>query len=285
MSTRDTIALLRDLDPVGGRTLQAPRRSRRRIVAVPLVASLALGLALLTTSDDARRPTMVEVAHAALTAPDRIVHLKLRSRYSLPKDEPTTTEVWSRAGGKELRVLFDGGEHEFVRDQDRRYAASYVRHRNHVTVYTEPEMYEVRTRAELTFAGPEGAQRIVEQLSALLVRARDGDPGVRRLPDNELAGRMRARLEITETIALAPASDDPGQNGPPHLTPTPVRTIVWFDLDTHLPRRIEHFAPDGRSATTTDVVAAERLPVDASTENLLDMAPHPGATRSIGGRG
>ena len=283
ISLRDTVALLRELDPVAPHAPQ-PRRSRTARVA-GFAAGTAAVCALFTSvmTGNGSPPTLVEAAYAALASPDRIIHLQLHSRFHLPPDEPTSTEIWTRAGGKQLRVVYAGGQHEFVRDEDRRYAAGFVRHRNLVTVYKDHEMFAARAPDELTFGGPEGAARVAEQLPALLRRARDGDPSVRRLPDAQLAGRMAARLEITSSIRFVDDVPSDGRVDQADLRPGEAKTVVWIDHETHLPRRIERIAPSGRPETTTDVVA-RALPVDAGTEQLLDMAPHPHARRIVAGR-
>lgn len=285
MSVRDTLALLRDLDPVHGhppqRQLPRRRRSAPQVVAVAAATMAAVAIGLVATTDKGHAPGFAEAAYAALTAPDRIVHLRLQSEFYFPEDQPATTELWTRAGGRQLRVVYDSGENEFVRDTDERYAASYVRHRNQLTVYNEPEMWQVRPSQELSFAGPEGASRLAEDLPALLARARDGDPAVRRLPDAQLDGRAAARLATTTVIR---ASDQTQTDSPPDLEPVEIRTVVWFDLETYLPRRIERFFGDRRAATT-DVVLAERLEVNDATKPLLQMPSYPGAKRVVGGRG
>ena len=283
MSVRDTIALLRELDPVDvpPPTRARGRRSARRFVAVAAATTAAMVLGLVLTTDQRRGPGFAEAAYATLTARDAIVHLRLRSEFHVPQDQPATTELWTRAGGRQLRVVYDGGQHEFVRDTDKRYAASYVRHRNEVTVFSEPEMWQVGPSEDLSFAGPEGARRLADELPALLARARDGDPAVRRLPDAQLDGLAAARLEAHTVIRAGERTHAGG--GAPGLQPVVIRTIVWLDLDTHLPRRIERFY-GGRRATTTDVVLAERLEVDAATEPLLEMPRFRRATRVVGGR-
>jgi hypothetical protein len=232
-------------------------------------------VAFAATDDGERRPGLVEAAYAALTAPDEIVHLQLRRQFFHPADSPTTAGLWTRDGTKELRVSYDGGAHEYVRDTDRRYAASYVRHSNTLTIYTDPAMWEFRTDEALNFSGPEGAARLAQALPALLARARDGDLAVRRLPDAKLDGRLAARLEAVVVVSLADGARDA-------LAPTPIRTVVWLDLETHLPRRIERFTGDRRESTT-DVVA-QRLQANDDTERLLDLAPPPDARRVVGGR-
>lgn len=285
MALRDTVALLRELDPVARRAPGAPKRRRRAARVAGFAAATAVIAALSTSvmTGNGSAPGLVDAAYAALTTPDRIIHLQLHSRFHVPRDEPASTEIWTRGGGRQLRVVYDGGEHEFVRDEDRRYAAGYVRHRNVVTVYGDPAMFAARTGDELTFGGPEGAARAAEQLPALLRRARDGDPGVRRLPDAPLDGRMAARLQTTTTIGLADEVPSGGRVDEAELREGEARTVVWIDRATHLPRRIERIGPDGRPAATTDIVA-RRLPVDRGTERLLDMAPHPGARRVVAGR-
>lgn len=284
MALRDTVALLRELDPVAPRMPYAPQRRRRaaRVAgfAAAVAAIAALSMSVMTGNGSA--PGFVDAAYAALTTPDRIIHLQLHSRFHDPQDEPSSAEIWTRGGVRQLRVVYDGGEHEFVRDEDRRYAAGYVRHRNLVTVYDDPEMFTAQAGDELTFGGPEGAARAAEQLPALLRRARDGDPGVRRLPDAPLDGRTAARLETTTAIRFAREVPSDGRVDEADLRDGEARTIVWIDRETHLPRRIERIGPDGRPEATTDIVA-RRLPVEAGTERLLDMAPHPGARRVVAG--
>ena len=285
MDLRDTVALLRELDPVAPRAPYPPRR-RGAARATGLVAAAAVIAALsasVMTGNGSSGTGFVDDAYAALTTPDRIIHLQLHSRFHYPRDEPNSTEIWTRGGGRQLRVVYDGGEHEFVRDEDRRYAAGYVRHRNLVTVYEDPEMFTARIGEELTFGGPEGAARAAEQLPALLRRARDGDPGVRRLPDAPLDGRMAARLQTTTVVRFAREDPTAGRVDEADLRDGEARTIVWIDRETHLPRRIERIGPDGRPEATTDIVA-RRLPGDAGTERLLEMAAHPGARRVVAAR-
>ena len=280
MPVRGTVRLLRELDPVA--TLApppAPRRpAPRRTGGFVAAAALALIVAVASSGGTGSSPGLAEAAHAALTAPDRIVHLQLRSRFHAPADAPSSTEVWMHDGGRQLRVLYDGGQHEFVRDEDRRYAASYVRHRHEITVFTDPAVVEARAPDELTFGGPEAAARVAEQLSDLLARARQADPAVRRLPDAELDGRAAGRLEATAMVPYARGAAEGGE-GPPHLEAMPIRTVIWLDLDTHLPRRIERFGPTGQRESTTDVLVAQRLELDARTRRLLQMTPHRGAAR------
>jgi len=288
MPVRDTVALLRELDPEGGPPRRADR-SRRPVVRLAAVATLALvavgvgvGVGTVTTGRESRAPGLVASAYAALTASDRIVHLKLSSRFFDPMDEPATTELWSRAGGRQLRVVYEGGATEFVRDTDRGYAAAYTRHTDTLTLFTEREMVEPVTAQEsYSFAGAEGAARLADALPALLARARDGDSGVRRLPDGVLDGRATARLETVAVILMA--GEEPDGERPPDLRPVRVRTVVWLDLGTRLPRRIEQFADDQRVFATG--VVAERLKFDADTEGLLDMPERPNARRVVGGRG
>ena len=282
MPRRDTIALLRELDPMEAhpRRRACGRRNAPRVVALAVATAAAVVLGLVLTTDQRRAPGIAEAAYATLTAHDAIVHLRLRSEYHFPQDQPATTELWTRSGGRQLRVVYDGGEHEFVRDTDARHAASYVRHRNEVTVFSEPEMWQVGPSEDLSFAGPEGARRLADELPALLARARDGDPAVRRLPDAQLDGIAAARLEARATIRAGERAQ--AGSGAPGLQPVAIRTIVWLDLDSHLPRRIERFF-GGRRATTTDVVLAERLAVGDATERLLEMPRHPGATHVAGG--
>ena len=282
MPVRATVALLRELDPEGSRVPSSQPSHRRlpRAAATLAAASVIAVVGSLMTGGDSRAPGLAEAAYAALTAPDRIVHLQLRSQYFHPVDQPTTTHVWTRGGADELRVVYDGGAHEFVRDTDERYAAAYVRRSNTLTIHTDPAMWEFRTDEELDFAGPEGAARIAEVLPALLARARDGDPAVQRLPDAELDGRLAARLETVMVVRMT--DEEPIRGRVPETKPTPIRTVVWLDLDTHLPRRIERFAGDRREATTE--VVAEQLQVDDETERLLDIPPHPDARRVVSGR-
>lgn len=285
MPVRDTIALLRDLNPVEAhpppRQVPPGRRRGAQFALLAATTTAAVVLGLVASSDERRAPGLAEAAYATLTAPERILHLRLHSQFHFPHDQSATTELWTRAAGRQLRVVFDGGEHEFVRDTDKRYAASYVRDRNQVTVLTEPEMWQVGPAEELSFAGPEGARRLADALPALLVRARNGDRAVRRLPDAKLNGRTTARLEARTTIH---ASDQaPSDSGPPDLKPVTIRTVIWLDLATHLPHRIESFYGD-RRATTTDVVFAERLKVVDATELLLEMPRYQDATRAVGGR-
>lgn len=286
MPVRDTIALLRDLNPVEAHPppRQGPpgRRGGARFVLLAATTTAAVALGFIASSDERRAPGLAEAAHATLTAPDRILHLRLHSQFHFPDDQSATTELWTRAGGRQLRVVYDGGEHEFVRDTDERYAASYVRDRNQVTVLTEPKMWQVGPAEELSFAGPDGARQLADELPALLVRARNGDRAVRRLPDAKLDGHTTARLEA-RTVIHAGAQTS-GDSDPPDLKPVTIRTVVWLDPDTHLPRRIERFFGD-RRATTTDVVLAERLKVGDATELLLEMPRYRGATRIVGERG
>jgi hypothetical protein len=131
------------------------------------------------------------------------------------------------------------------------------------------------TDEELDFAGPQGAARVAEALPALLARARDGDPAVRRLADADLGGRVLARLE-TELV-IPTADEAPAGGEPPELRPTAVRTVVWLDPGTGLPRRLERFA--GSRLQVTTEVTAEQLPVTADTERLLDLGAPPDARR------
>ena len=283
MSRRDSVALLRELDPVATHE-RRPHRSRAgKFAGVGVGAAAAFGLFMAVISGNGSAPTLVEAAYAALTTPDRIIHLQLHSRFHFPPDEPTSTEIWTRAGGEQLRVVYAGGQHEFVRDEDRRYAAGFVRHRNLVTIYEDREMFRARAPDELTFGGPEGAARLAGQLPALLRRARDGDRSIRRLPDAQLEGRVAARLEITSVIRVADDVSGDGRVDRADLRPAEAKTVVWIDHETHLPRRIERFAPVGRREATTDV-DARALPVNAGTERLLDMAPHPDADRVVAAR-
>lgn len=285
MPVRDTIALLRDLNPVEAhptpRQIAPGRRGGARFVLLAATTTAAVALGLVASPDERRAPGLAEAAYATLTAPDRIVHLRLYSQFHFPHDQSATTELWTRAAGRQLRVVYDGGEHEFVRDTDKRYAASYVRDRNQITVLTEPEMWQVGPAEELSFAGPDGARRLADDLPALLARARNGDRTVRRLPDAKLDGHTTARLEARAMIHAS--AQTPSDSDPAHLKPVTIRTVVWLNLDTHLPRRIESFVGD-RRATTTDVVLAERLKVVDATESLLEMPQYPGATRVVGGR-
>jgi len=285
MLVRDTVALLRELDPEGGLPPRADR-SRRPVVrlaavAVAAVTLVAAGVGTVTTGREGRAPGLIESAYAALTASDRIVHLKLHSRFFDPIDDPATTELWSRAGGRQVRVVYDGGATEFVRDTDRGYAAGYTRHTDTLTIFTEREMIEpFPVQEEFGFAGPEGAARLAEALPALLAGARDGDFDVRRLPDAVLDGRAMARLETVKVIGMS--DEEPVGERRPDLKPVQVRTVVWLDLATRLPRRIEQFTGDRRVFTTD--ITAERLEVNDDSERLLNMPERPNARRVVGGR-
>ncbi len=145
MSVRDTIDLLRELDPVddapGRRPAARRRRGAGRALLVAALAAVAVAIGLAPSADEGRPTGFADAAYAALVAPDRILHLKIHSQFHHPADDPATTELWVADGGRRLRAVYDGGEHQFVRDTDARYAASYVRRRDRLTVFTDPIMW------------------------------------------------------------------------------------------------------------------------------------------------
>jgi hypothetical protein len=267
----DAIALLKDSRPDAAyepdvdaleRILAAPAPARRRRSTRPrralAVAGTAAAIAVVVTPllDDS--PDVLARAAAALDDSDSILHFTATWRQGQAHG---SMEVWRADGGRTERTLWAGGES--VENAETHTGLYYDRERNQIRRVTPEDL----TRTHELPAGVEKLEGSVtispwftaaDDFETLLDQARSGDANVHELPDTTVRGIPVHQLAI-------------------RVAESPIETerIVSVDRETYLPVRVE--ARISGTSFVTDYVDAERLPRTEANENLLKMAPHPGA--------
>lgn len=309
MSPIDPTTLLRELRPPADarpdeealeRLLHAGplpvRRARDRYVRpVAIAGTLAVvataGIALVPGDGAPGVPGVLQRAEATMTKPDTILHYRASLSTTVPgrHGTPRTIESWQTTDGRRERTIFDGGALESARDQVGRTFTTYSRERDELLKHTDPAWFDGPT------PGPPGlvaGNRLlgittIGDLAELLQRARDGEDGVSLAGRTEIRGTSVDHLRITSTIRVV----DPPAGGerldPRNLPGHDVETVrdVYLRIDDGLPVRVVDRDPlPGSPDRVVDYLEVEQLPLDATTEDLLRMGPHPGASTRDEGR-
>jgi hypothetical protein len=294
--SHDAVSLLRSLRPADPelepderaleRILLAPplprpprrHRARRPLALVVAVALAALAVAIAPSLRSS--PDVVARAAAALNDPSTILHLK-----SVQGD--TTEELWQADGGRRERWLFKGGTDkalEHAEDWDAKTAQSYSAERDELITHTEPDLFDPAHRVPRGLGSASVSAQVIDDLAALLDRARRGEGNARLAGETSVRGIPVYQLEIAftmEVVDLPPGETVTDPTGLPKKTLHLSRT-VYVNREDFLPVRLVEHLPG--LDFTTDYVVAERLPMTPANEALLRMTPHPGAKRVTEGR-
>ena len=233
---------------------EPPRRSRRPLLAVAVLAACAFALAALVPESSVRHrgPDVLSgVARAAtrLAAPDGIYHFTTTRTYL---GRPAMGgEFWHTDGGLQTRAVFPSGA-ELAFDYAARRGAAYNGQHNRITVFTDPDYFAGRP---ITLANPLGGDpNNISGLATLLASARRGDPRMHVEPDTTVRGIPVHTLKIDYTHAGAT-----------------VFAMVYVDRRSYLPVRMIE------GPNVIDYHGVERLPRTKTTDRLLELSPHPGA--------
>ena len=203
-------------------------------------------------------------------------------------------ETWQADGGRKERWLYRGGTDRAVEsmdDWDTKTALSYSAQNDKLITHTEPDWFDSGHDPIRGLGGGGISTRVVDDLAALLDRARAGDGNAHLIGETTVRGipvhELRVDFDL-ETVVLPANGVVTDPTGLPKQTLHLYRT-VYIDRDTYLPVRIvEHRpapkAPGGATDPVTDYVVAQRLPRTPDNERLLRMSPHPGAKQVTEGR-
>ena len=305
--TNDAVDLLRALRPAEDfspdeaaleRILTSPplpvaprvRRRRRRALALVAAAGLAaVAVAVLPPGS----PDVVARAAAALNDPDMILHLKTVDVGG------NTMETWQADGGRKERWLYRGGTDQALEstdDWDTKTALSYAADRDELIVHTEPDWFDEEHHPIRSLGDGSPTDHVVDDLAALLDRARTGDGNAHLVGETTVRGipvyELRVDFQL-ETVVLPATGVVTDPTGLPKKTLHLYRTL-YINRDSYLPVRVVEHWPASTNPRTgepipaidpaTDYIVAERLPRTPENEKLLQMSPHPGAKTVVEGR-
>jgi len=300
-TTPDAVELLRELrpadpgyDPDGPAAVTAlerivttppPREPRRRPVRRVALAGTALAVAgaaaVALVPSGGTTTDVLARAEAALSAPGSILHFRTEIRH---RDAPSelraagpddtvdhTMEVWRAPGGRQERVIVDGGS-ELVEDWDAKTSLAYSPERDEIVRHTNPDLFDPRQRMPQALDTPmPHTGRAVDALEQLLERARRGEGNARVVGETTVRGVAVYELRVDFAVeSVLPG----GERGTVEAS-----RLVYVDRERFLPVRVVERGPGEIVSTVTDYVEVERLPRTPANERLLTMSAHPGAKR------
>lgn len=304
MSPIDPVTLLRELRPpadarpdedalerlllAGAEPVPATRNRYVRPVAIAgtLAVVATAGIALAPSGGGPGVPGIVERAAAAMTKPDTILHYRAVTATRLPDRvrKERTIESWQTTDGRRERTIFDDGALESARNEGAQTFTTYNRERDEVLRHTDPDYFrkpESGKPAGLASTGFAIGITTVGDLPDLLRRARDGEAGVELVGRSEIRGIPVEQIRITRTLKVFDQPRTGERMDPDDLPAREVEATrdVYLRADDALPVRVVDNGPiPGSSDIVIDYLEAEQVPLDATTERLLDIGPHPGAT-------
>ena len=259
-----------------------PRRRRYgRPIALAGMTAMAAIAAVALAPSDGRGPVGLAGAAAALNAPEVL----LRFKVTMPGGAMKTAETWQTPDGRRTHTIYGNGI-ETAYDQERGVMETYVPDRNEVIADTDPEAFAQPFGSIAT--SPTASPERVGDLPALVTRALSGDdPKVRHIGRTTVRGIDVDQIRVKQNVEVADAARGAS---PKEVKDAPRKTItmtrdIYGRHDNALPVRVvDHRGGFWPATTTSEFIDAQKLTLDASTEPMLTLGHHPGATRTARGR-
>lgn len=259
-----------------------PRRGRyaRPIALAGVTAMVAIAAVALAPSGGSG-PVGLAGAAAALNEPDVLLHFKV----TMPGGAMKTAETWQTPDGRRTHTIYGNGI-EIAYDQERGVMETYLPDRNEVIADTDPEAFAQPFGSIAT--SPTASPERVGDLPALVTRALSGDdPKVRHIGRTTVRGIDVDQIRVEQNVEVADAVRGAS---PKEVKDAPRKTItmtrdIYVRHDNALPVRVvDHRGGFWPATTTSEFTEAQKLTLDASSEPMLTLGHHPGATRTVRGR-